>query len=413
MNSDFEKVAQKIDAMRDLVVELETDLTAIPAISPVSGGKGEGLKAAYVLQYFAKIGLSHVTRLDSDDPGAEGGKRPNVIARIPGKDPSRTLWVMSHMDVVPAGDEAKWSSPPWKARLDGDRIYGRGVEDNQQGMVSSMVLAKALLESGVTPYWNVGLLFVADEEVGSTHGIQHVLQSNNPLSPHDLVIVPDGGLPDGSMIEVAEKSIVWTRFRVLGKMTHASTPERGVNACVAAAHLTVLLDGLHGEFPQSNDVFDPPISTFAATKREANVQNINTIPGEDVFYVDARILPEVDVADVKRRMREMCDQVQKIQSVIIEMEHPMEAQAAPPTPVDSPVVGMLTRAVSRVYGVEARPMGIGGGTVAAYLRKAGIPAVVWARMDETMHGYDEYVIIPNVLGDAKVMAHVATDPEAR
>ena len=70
------------------------------------------------------------------------------------------------------------------------------------------------------------------------------------------------------------------------------------------------------------------------------------------------------------------------------------------------MVGALKRAVKAVYGVEARPMGIGGGTVAACIRRKGFGAAVWACMDETMHGPDEYVIIANLIGDAKVFAHL-------
>jgi succinyl-diaminopimelate desuccinylase len=409
---DFDRIAARIEGMTDEVIALEKRLTAIPAISPESGGEGEMEKAESVMDYLDAIGVRDVRRLDSDDPQAKGGRRPNIIARIPGRDGTRTVWVMSHLDVVPPGDEEKWSSPPWEARVEGDRIYGRGVEDNQQGIVTSLILAKALLEEGVRPHHDLAFLFVADEEVGSKHGIQHVLETDNPFSPDDLVIVPDGGEPDGSMIEVAEKTILWTRFEVVGRMTHASTPERGVNAFRAAARLVGLLEGLHDDFPQSDEVFDPPISTFEPTKRLANVENVNTIPGEDVFFMDARILPGISVDEVKQRMRSLCEEVERARGVEVEMEHPMEQRAAPPTPVDSPVVKLLERAVARVYDVRARPMGIGGGTVAAYLRNAGIPSVVWARMDETLHGFDEYVIIPNVLGDAKVFCHVALDPDA-
>ena len=66
----------------------------------------------------------------------------------------------------------------------------------------------------------------------------------------------------------------------------------------------------------------------------------------------------------------------------------------------------LRDAVKAVYGVEARPGGIGGGTVAAFLRRAGIPAAVWARMEETMHGPDEFCLLSNLVGDAKVFAHL-------
>ena len=55
--SDFEKVARRLDSMRELVVKLETDLTAIPAISPRSGGTGESRKAAYVEEFLSSAGV--------------------------------------------------------------------------------------------------------------------------------------------------------------------------------------------------------------------------------------------------------------------------------------------------------------------------------------------------------------------
>jgi succinyl-diaminopimelate desuccinylase len=51
-------------------------------------------------------------------------------------------------------------------------------------------------------------------------------------------------------------------------------------------------------------------------------------------------------------------------------------------------------------------VGIGGGTVGAYLRKAGYPCVVWSTQDETMHAANEYAKISNIIGDAKVFAHL-------
>ena len=64
----------------------------------------------------------------------------------------------------------------------------------------------------------------------------------------------------------------------------------------------------------------------------------------------------------------------------------------------------IVKAIQHVYNVDAKPRGIGGGTVASHLRKAGFPAVVWARQDETAHQPNEYVWIPNLVGDAKVFA---------
>ena len=56
----------------------------------------------------------------------------------------------------------------------------------------------------------------------------------------------------------------------------------------------------------------------------------------------------------------------------------------------------LFEAIKNVHGVEPRFVGIGGGTVAAGLRNAGIDAVVWSTMDELAHQPNEYAIIKNI-----------------
>jgi succinyl-diaminopimelate desuccinylase len=157
--------------------------------------------------------------------------------------------------------------------------------------------------------------------------------------------------------------------------------------------------------PQPLD-FDPPISTFQSTKKEANVPNINTIPGDDVFYVDMRILPGIDLADVDTEIRKICDGVEKDFNVRITLTSAQKEVAAPATPADAPVVKALAAAIKDVYGIEARPMGIGGGTVAAFFRRAGLPAVVWSKIDDTCHQPNEYTTVENMIGDTKVFANL-------
>jgi succinyl-diaminopimelate desuccinylase len=67
---------------------------------------------------------------------------------------------------------------------------------------------------------------------------------------------------------------------------------------------------------------------------------------------------------------------------------------------------MLTAAIKRVYGVEAKPMGIGGGTVAAFFRRYGYNAAVWSRILDTAHQPEESCSISNMINDTKVFADV-------
>jgi len=102
----------------------------------------------------------------------------------------------------------------------------------------------------------------------------------------------------------------------------------------------------------------------------------------------------------------MADSVERKFKVKIEISLVQKAPAAPPTSTRSAVVQALKKAVREVYQLEARPMGIGGGTVAAIFRRAGFEAACWSRLDETAHMPNEYCLIDNMIGDAKVFTHV-------
>jgi len=397
-----------LDGQRNLVIDWETRLTAIHALGPENGGEGEIKKAELVKTILSKeLGANKIEEVRCPDARVPAGYRPNLLAYFNGEDSSRTVWIMSHLDIVPPGDLAMWQTDPYKVIVKDDKIIGRGVEDNQQGLVSSFLAVKALREAGVKPACNVGLTIVADEETGSKFGLRHVIKEKpNAFRKTDLIIIPDAGNSDGTMIEVAEKSILWLKFRTVGKQCHASMPAQGINAHRAAANLIVKLDQLYQTFNQSDPVFDPPISTFEPTKKEANVPNINTIPGEDVFYLDCRILPSIDLPKVYKEIGRMIKEIEQEFQVKISFDSPQTEAAAPPTSNDAPVVIALRQAIDAVYQRQAKPMGIGGGTVAAVFRRAGYPAAVWSTSDETAHQPNEYAIISNILGDAQVFAHV-------
>ena len=221
---------------------------------------------------------------------------------------------------------------------------------------------------------------------------------------------PDGGNKEGTMIEVAEKSMLWIRFTVLGKQCHGSTPEKGKNSLYAAARLIVALQGLKKEFGAEDPLFSPPCSTFEPTRMEANVPNVNTIPGKDVFYVDCRVLPVYGIDEVLASAGRIAKEISDELGVEVGMEPVHRQPATDPTPADAPVVSALARSIRKVTGKVARPMGIGGGTVAAFFRRAGLPAAVWITETGVPHQPNEFSLISSLLLDAKIFATLYTDP---
>jgi succinyl-diaminopimelate desuccinylase len=167
-----------------------------------------------------------------------------------------------------------------------------------------------------------------------------------------------------------------------------------------------LREELHKRYDRVDDMFDPPISTFEPTKKEANVPNVNTIPGEDVFYMDFRILPDYDPDEVLEYAKGIADSVSKETEAKFEFELPQFNPAPPPTSPDSPVVLILKEAITQVYNTKPYAGGIGGGTCAAIFRRAGYPAVVWATIHQVGHAPNEYAVIDNMVNDSKVYATV-------
>lgn len=400
-----ENLFERIDGYREEVIDIQRGLTSKVALGPENGGSGEHEKTSFIKELLLSLKPDFIEEIKAPDKRAKEGYRPNLIARWDGSSLDSVVWVLIHSDIVPPGDLTLWETNPYEIVVQGDKIIGRGVEDNQHGFVSSYLGLKALMEAGKKPKKSVGLAIVADEETGSRYGLGYLLKHQKELfKKEDFILVPDFGNGDGTLIEVAEKSMLWLRFIVTGQQCHASTPHKGKNSLFGAAKLIVALEELKTKFMITDELFSPPVSTFEATKMEANVPNVNTIPGRDIFYLDCRILPNYRVDEIVTASRKIAGEISNELELQIAVEPTYRQDATKPTDPDAPVVKALSQAIKEVTGKDAKPMGIGGGTVAAFFRETGLPAAVWCTMPETAHQPNEYCFISNIITDAKIFA---------
>ena len=219
---------------------------------------------------------------------------------------------------------------------------------------------------------------------------------------NDLVLIPHGADSEGRTIEIAEKNLLLLRVHVMGKQTHGSRPDSGANACLAACALSLRLHDLEKIFDKHDSLFEPDYSTFQPTKREKNVDSINIIPGEDWFCMDCRILPCYSLDQVLAQVNKACREVEAQYGVKVEYTTPQKSES-PATPVDAPVAQKLAAAIKKVHNIDAKFIGIGGGTVGAELRRKGIDAVVWSTLDDQAHQPNEYCVIDNLIKDSQTL----------
>jgi len=396
-----------IERSRDDMTRFMLEMLKIKAVNPDGGGKGEYQRALFVKKWLEDIGFK-VTRHDVQDKRVPEGVRINLTSILEGQDKSKTLWLAAHLDTVPEGARELWATDPYDPVIKDGKIFGRGSEDNGQAVGSTLFTVKALKQLGLKPRINLGVAYVSDEESGSKYGVIPLLEKGDVFKPSDIAIVPDTGTPDGSQIEVAEKSILWLKITTKGQQVHGSTPEKGLNAARIGMKLALQMDELlHTKYVETDPLFDPPVSTFEPTKHEANVDNVNTVPGLDVQYFDCRVLPKYSLKTVISDIESLKSKLEKETGATIEVKPVQSEENTNPTPTDSEVVQKLKMALKKLRGIDAKPIGIGGGTVGLYFRRKGIQTAVWSTLDDMAHQPNEYCKIDNMVNDAKVFVHVA------
>lgn len=105
---------------REFIVAVAQRLLAITSISPQSGGEGELKKSLELKKILNELGYDSYNEYNTTDN--TGTIRPNIVLKLGSS--SKTLWVICHMDTVPVGDISLWKHEPFKATIEGDRIYG-------------------------------------------------------------------------------------------------------------------------------------------------------------------------------------------------------------------------------------------------------------------------------------------------
>lgn len=392
---------------RGLAIELEKLLTSTVAMAPENGGDGESKKCAVLKEWLLAHGFKaeQLEQFDAPDSRVSNGVRPSLVATVPGQSDEYNVWSVAHLDVVPTGDLKLWNTNPWECVEKDGVLYGRGVEDNQQGLVSGVLAALYYIQNNIVPSHSIKLLFAADEECGSTYGMVWLTENTDLFKKEDLILIPDGGDSKGETIEIAEKNLLWLKVQILGKQTHGSRPDSGANACLAASDLALRIHGLEKIFNKKDDLFEPNYSTFQPTMRLKNVDGINIIPGEDVSCFDCRILPCYSLKEVRAKVDEICREIEKEYGVKVQYEVP-QCSESPASSKDAPVMKKLAAALKTVHGIDAKFIGIGGGTVAADLRRKGIDAAIWSTLDDMAHQPNEYCKLENLLADAMTLVEV-------
>src|SRR5438034_5179607 len=242
---DRDRLLASVDGARDEIVALARDLVRLETVNTgVMPTGGETAACELLSRKLRAEGIAEVEVL------ARAPERGNLIARLPGEVDDSRLLLMSHSDVVPAGDERSWTKPPFGGIIEEGRLYGRGSSD-MKGTVAAEAMALILLRrAGVPLRRSLTFLCAADEEAGGAWGAGWVAKEHGAKIRSDYALNEGGGalVRIGeqlcSMLGLGEKGRYEIHLELAGKACHAATPWRGENAFFALADLLEALQSL-------------------------------------------------------------------------------------------------------------------------------------------------------------------------
>ena len=266
--------------MANEITELLSRLVDIGSVNPslVAGGAGEREIASFVAAWASDAGLE-VDVLEAT-PG-----RPSVVARAGGTGGGRSLLLCGHYDTVTVEGMSDW-----RARVDGDRLYGRGAYDMKAGVAAALIACREAASLGLAG--DVIVAVVADEEHASL-GIQEVLATLRA----DAAIVTE---PTELELVIAHRGFVWAEIEVTGRAAHGSRPHLGVDAIVKTGPILTAIGELDVTLGGRTHPLLGRGSVHASVIQGG--EELSSYPARCVVGLERRTLPGESAADVEREL---------------------------------------------------------------------------------------------------------------
>jgi succinyl-diaminopimelate desuccinylase len=327
--------------------------------------------------------------------------RCNIIATITGNGEGKHLLFNAHLDTVPAGDEKKWTYPPFSGQLADGKIYGRGATDSKGRLTAYIMAALALKKSNIPFRGKISIVATCDEETGGVLGAGYVTDNNKVAG--DMVVVEGYS----NQIVRAMAGVLQLRISSYGVPAHAGFKWKGVNAIDKMAKVIQALTQLQEELEQESSEIPGMRYTTVNPGVIQGGTKINVVPGDCHIEVDFRVIPEHSLNDIYDRVEFIIKRLeQQDLDMNIHIERISDFETEPTvTSSDSPLITAIQEASKEVTGNTLPVVGMLGQSDARWFIKNGIPSINFGpgTNDNNLHGYDEFMEIDDLVQTTRIL----------
>jgi acetylornithine deacetylase len=329
-------------------------------------------------------------------PFGDYADRPVLIGRRPGVS-QRSLLIQGHVDVVPAGATALWTSPPFTTRERDGWLYARGAADMKGGFAMAL-LALGALAAAAPETLDGALSFasVIEEECGGNGALAALLAG----ATADGVLLPE---PTNLTLLLGGVGVIWCEITVHRTGSHAGQPGEQGSALDAALEIAESLRALTRAFEDGDaDMRDPAeqylfnIGTLQAGEWISNAPSVATL-GVRVGY-PTRLSP-AEAQEHVRAAVVAADPGAALRFVGFRAEGYR-------VPADDPFARAIAHAHRAVHGAETTSSSGSATNDARFYARRGIPAVCYGPHGRNLHAVDEAVEIASIAEGARTLTRL-------
>ncbi|SLN22761.1 Succinyl-diaminopimelate desuccinylase [Roseovarius litorisediminis] len=372
-------------------IALTADLVRCPSVTPDEGG------ALVLLEKLLRGAGFTCHRVDR-------GGVANLFARWGEKGAEKTFGFNGHTDVVPLGDKAAWTMPPFGARQKDGYLWGRGATDMKSGVAAFVAAAVDLVQND-PPEGAIILTITGDEEGDAIDGTTALLDWMQLWGEAmDVCLVGEPTCPDhmGEMIKIGRRGSLSAWFTLTGVQGHSAYPHRACNPLPAMARL---MDRLSSHvLDEGTEHFDA--STLAVVTIDTGNPATNVIPAECRATVNIRFNDAHDSKGLIAWMQDELDNVAEEFGIAGKLTVKVSGESflTPPGRLSD----LVAAAVEAETGVKPI-FSTTGGTSDARFVKDHCPVVEFGLVGRTMHQVDERVAVDQISQLKSIYSRILQD----
>lgn len=359
-------------------LEIAQSLIRCPSVTPEEGGALDFLQK---LLEGAGFTCHRLPFSDKDTPDVD-----NLFARIGTGAPH--LCFAGHTDVVPPGDEAAWSHPPFSGKIVEGWLYGRGAAD-MKGNIACFIAAACdylATHEGAVP-GSISFLITGDEEGPAINGTRKVLDwmaANDHTPDHCIVGEPSASKKLGDTVRIGRRGSLSGHIVVSGVQGHTAYPELANNP--VPGMLEVLNEFLAKPLDDGTANFSP--SDLQITTIDIGNPATNVIPAKVSASFNIRFNANHSAQSLKEIL------LSKIETALegTGLEHQIIYQPASECFITEPgpLIDLMVEAAREETGLTPE-QSTGGGTSDARFVKDFSPVIEFGLVNATIHQIDERI----------------------